>query len=145
MRLIACSRVARTLLAFGMAAAASAATLAGHHSIAGVYDTGRQITIEGVVAEFQFVNPHPFVIVSVAAADEHQQWTAEMDNRRELLEIGVTEKTLRPGDRVVITGSPSRRQRYLLYTRRLDRPADGFNYEQVGSRPSVGKTPGTRN
>jgi hypothetical protein len=62
-----------------------------------------------------------------------------MDNRRELVEIGFSSTTLRPGDRVIVTGSPGRGQQRHLYTRRLERPIDGFSYEQIGSRPSLGK------
>ena len=50
--------------------------VAVHHSIAGVYDNSRQVTIEGVIAEFHFVNPHPFVIVDVNS----ERWKLEMDN-----------------------------------------------------------------
>ena len=39
---------------------------------------------------------------------------------------------------IVVTGSPARTQRQSLYIRRLDRPADGFNYQQIGNRPSIG-------
>ena len=60
-----------------------------------------------------------------------------MDNRFELAGIGVTAETLRPGDRIVVTGSVGREQATSLYVRRLDRPADGFRYEQVGSSPRV--------
>ncbi len=108
-----------------------------HHSIAAVYDGTRQQRIEGVVAEFQFVNPHPFVIVSVEAGGALETWRLEMDNRFELQGVGMTSETLQPGDRVVATGSLGRTEPRTLYIRQLDRPADGFRYEQVGSRPRV--------
>ena len=54
-----------------------------------------------------------------------------MDNRRELVEIGFTQQTLRPGDSIVVGGSPARHEARSLYVRRLDRPSDGFRYEQV--------------
>src|SRR5205823_5791110 len=76
--------------------------VAVHHSIAGVYDNSRQVTIEGVIAEFHFVNPHPFVIVDVNS----ERWKLEMDNLSELVEVGMTKETLKPGDRVVVSGSP---------------------------------------
>ena len=110
-----------------------------HHSIAGVYDTNRQVTIEGVITQFQFVNPHPYLIVDVKNGNgSAQQWRLEMDNRWELAEIGVTSQTLKQGDRVVVTGSPARApQSQSLYVRKLDRPADGFQYEQVGASPRI--------
>jgi hypothetical protein len=108
-----------------------------HHSIAAVYDSSRQQRLEGVVSEFQFVNPHPFVIVTVAGGAAEESWRLEMDNRFELQGIGMTHETLKPGDRVVVTGSLGRTEPRTLYIRQLDRPADGFRYEQVGSRPRV--------
>ena len=111
-----------------------------HHSIAGAYDQSQSITFEGTVAHFHFVNPHPFVVVQMKDGNGVQDWTLEMDNRRELVEIGMHENTLRAGDRVVVTGSPGRNQPRKLYIRRLERPEDGFLYQQVSHRPSVGST-----
>jgi hypothetical protein len=76
-----------------------------HHSISAVYDVSRREHVEGVVAEFQFVNPHPFVIVTVAADAGPETWRLELDNRFELVRIGITADTLQPGDRVVGIGS----------------------------------------
>ena len=45
---------------------ASGAGLGAHHSIAGMYDSSQPVTLDGVVAEFAFVNPHPFIVVEVA-------------------------------------------------------------------------------
>jgi hypothetical protein len=108
-----------------------------HHSIAGVYESSREVTLDGVVAKFHFVQPHPFVLVDVRRGGAAEQWHLELDNRWELADIGFTETTLKPGDRVVVTGSPARRELQRMYVRRLDRPADGFGYEQVGSRPRL--------
>ena len=108
--------------------------LAMHHSIAGVYDSNRQVTIEGVIAEFHFVNPHPFVVLDA----NNERWKLEMDNLSELIEVGMTKFTLKPGDRVVVSGKPARSTPpQSLYVMKLDRPADGFRYEQVGTSPRV--------
>ena len=112
-----------------------------HHSISAVYDGSRQQRLEAVVAEFQFVNPHPFVIVTVDANGAEESWRLEMDNRSELQGVGMSAETLKPGDRVVVTGSLGRNEPRTLYIRQLDRPADGFRYEQVGSRPRVRNAP----
>jgi hypothetical protein len=103
---------------------------AAHHSIAGVYDRDRPATLEAVVREWRFVNPHPRIVVEVAAASgEAQTWTLEMDNRWELAELGFTERTLEPGDRIVVRGSLGRRDPRALYVLRLEKPADDFTYE----------------
>ena len=109
-----------------------------HHSIAGVYDTNRQVAVEGVVTAFRFVNPHPFLLIDVTdAAQSTQPWRLEVDNRWELVAIGVTAQTWKPGDRIVVTGFPGRTQPQSLYVRTLQRPADGLRYEQVGSNPRI--------
>ncbi len=99
------------------------------------------MTIEGIVVEFQLVNPHPFLFIDVKGrTGEAQRWQLEMDNRRELVSIGVTASTFKPGDLVVVTGSLARRSGQKLYLLRLDRRADGFWYEQVGPSPRI-RTP----
>lgn len=121
----------------GGAVAVASFAAEAHHSISAVYDSARRHVVEGVVAEFLFVNPHPFVVVTVEANGAEESWRLEMDNRFELQSVGMTSDTLQPGDRVVVTGSLGRTEPRTLYIRRLDRPADGFRYEQVGSRPRV--------
>jgi hypothetical protein len=116
---------------------AAAGAAHAHHSIAGYFDSSRQVTIDGVVAEFQFIQPHPFLVVDVTRGRTAERWRLEMDNRGELAAIGFTETTLRPGDRVVVRGSLARREPREMYIERLDRPADGFGYEQVGNRPQA--------
>ncbi len=130
-------RPCRPLRALLIALAAPGAALA-HHSISGVYDSGRQITIDGRVVEFQFVNPHPVLIVAPSGAEAGDgPWRLEMDNRYELADIGVTAKTFRPGEHVVATGSAARDESHSLYLMKLDRPADGLRYEQVGYSPHI--------
>ena len=126
------------LLSLAAAIAGSGVTAHGHHSISSVYDSARQATFEGTVAQFQLINPHPFLFVDVTdGAGNAQRWRLEMDNRSELVAIGVTASTLKPGDRVVVKGSLARTQPQALYLLRLDRPADGFWYEQVGNSPRI--------
>jgi hypothetical protein len=127
----------RWILAVAVGIAISVLPTDAHHSISGAYDTRQQVTIEGIVTEFQFIHPHPFVTIDVGQGGDSAQWRLEMDNRRELVQIGMTSDTLKQGDRIVVTGNPARAGRQSLYVRRLDRPADGFRYEQIGSRPRI--------
>ena len=119
---------------------AAAMTLAGaaaqaHHSIAGVYDSAREATVDGVVTQFRFARPHPWI--DLRETGSGQSWRLEMDNLRELEAIGFGADTLMPGDRVVVTGSLARREAHSMYIERLERPADGFGYEQYRSRPRL--------
>jgi Family of unknown function (DUF6152) len=115
-------------------------TADAHHSIAGMYDQSQRVMLNGVIAQYQFVNPHPFVIVDVTATTGTTQWKAELDNRWELQNVGMTPTTFNAGDRVVVSGSPGRDRTPLLYVWRLERPADGFLYEQVGTSPRVSRS-----
>jgi len=117
--------------------AISGARADAHHSISSVYDSSRQTNIEGIVAQFQLIYPHPFLLIDVTDGATAQRWRLEMDNRSELVAIGVTANTLKPGDRVVVKGSLARTQPQALYILRLDRPADGVWYEQVGNSPRI--------
>ena len=129
----------RWILSFAAGIAIPVLAAHAHHSISAVYDNDKQVTIEGTVAQFHFVNPHPYVTVDVKDAKDGsaQRWRLDMDNLWELAEVGMTNQTLKPGDRVVVTGSPARNQSQSLYIRKLDRPSDGFQYEQVGSSPRI--------
>jgi hypothetical protein len=122
-----------------LAVIAASAALMAHHSLAGVYDSSRTVTIRAVVSEFHFVNPHPYLIAEVSGSGEPtpQRWRLELDNRSELAAIGMTTATFKPGDPIVVSGSPGRTQPRALYVRALDRPTDKFHYEQVGSSPVI--------
>jgi hypothetical protein len=120
----------RAALAFVMLGATA---VEAHHSIAGMYDSSRPVTIDGIVTEYRFVNPHPYL--DMRDSRTSQIWRLEMDNRRELESIGVGEHTIKPGDRLVVTGSPSRRGASQMYIERLQRPSDGFGFEQYRSSP----------
>ena len=125
------------ILACAAIIAISVVAAGAHHSISGPYDTNQQVKLEGVVSQFHFVNPHSYLTVEIKRGEAVEQWRWEMDNRRELVQIGMTQETLKPGDRVVATGSPGRAGALALYIRRLDRPTDGFWYEQRGSSPRI--------
>lgn len=115
-----------------------ACVAAAHHSFGNIYDSSRTVTLEGVVSEFQFIHPHPYLVIDVTqGAEARQSWRAEMDNRFELADIGITAQTFKPGDRVIASGSPGRTESRILYLRKLERPADGLRYEQIGSTPSL--------
>ncbi|MPZ16129.1 MAG: hypothetical protein GEU73_17210 [Chloroflexi bacterium] len=130
--------VMRPYLPLACALLFAALAAEAHHSIAGAYDSRRTVRVEGLVVRFAFVNPHAFVTLEVRESGRAPQvWHLEMDDRGELSEIGMTEETLKPGDRLVVSGSPGRREANRMYIQRLHRPADGYGYEQVNSRPRL--------
>lgn len=89
------------------------------------------MTMSAVVKQWRFINPHPLILVEVATpGGPSQAWTLEMD-KRELAALGFTKDTLKPGDRIDVTGDPSREQPRVLFLRKLTRPSDGFRYDQL--------------
>jgi hypothetical protein len=128
----------RLLLTAGLLGFAS--TVAAHHSIAAVYDRNARTSLTGVVSEFRLVNPHAFLMMDVERDGRAESWKLELDNRSELASIGVTPDTLKPGDRIVASGTRAFDGSRSIYAYRIDRAADGFWYEQVGSSPRVGRS-----
>ena len=131
--------MARWLPAVAFGVLVTMAPAWAHHAISAIYDSSKRVTVEGAVREFQFINPHPILIIEVADGSRTLEWRLEMDNRFELIDEGMSADTLKRGDRVVVSGSLSRTNPQGMYLMRLDRPTDGFRYEQIGASPRVRK------
>jgi hypothetical protein len=56
---------ARRLLWIGVAAFACALPVAAHHSFSAEFDSGKTVTLHGVVSKVDWINPHIFVYVDV--------------------------------------------------------------------------------
>lgn len=125
---VSSSAVALLTLAGGLAFA--------HHSASATYIYGKSVTIDGTLKEFVWRNPHSFMRVE-AADDKGEKhiWVIEGAAPQQLTESGLTQSTLRPGDRVVVTGQPGRvaeDHRMLLHT--IERPSDGFKWQGPAAR-----------
>jgi hypothetical protein len=121
----------RYLAILVVAAAAFAGTRAdAHHSFAATYLEDQTVTIEGELVQFLFRNPHSFVHVMVKEKDGTMvRYAVEWGGAGQLGGQGVTRETLKPGDHVVISGSPGRNpadHRVRMVT--LERPKDGFGW-----------------
>jgi hypothetical protein len=102
----------------------------GHHSFAASYLEDQTISIEGSVVEVVYQNPHSWVHVSAPdSAGRLQKYGAEWASLVRLSQQGIYRDTLRPGDQVVVTGSPARDpSAYTLHLKRIERPADGWKW-----------------
>lgn len=129
----------RTALVFLTVLTVEGLVVQAHHSISAAYDRNQPVVLDGRIVEFALVQPHPYVVVEVKDGAAAARWRGELDNRYELVAIGVKDDTLKAGDRVIVRGSAGRTQPRTLYVYRLERPADGFWYEQVGMSPRIGK------
>src|SRR5690606_4130527 len=101
-----------------------------HHSFAATYDSSREATIEGEVAQFLFRNPHS--MVQVLAPDETgevRRWAIEWAGINALTGEGISRETLRIGDHVIVTGNPGRvPSDYRMRMLSIERTKDGWKW-----------------
>jgi len=113
-----------------------AAPTAGHHSFAPHYDPDDVVTVTGTVAEFQFRNPHSFVLIEVAnAAGGTDVWTCETNSAGVLRRQGLSPEMLTPGENVSITGAAARRDSTGCRVYTVVK-ADGSRLQLFGGEPS---------
>src|SRR5262245_49278235 len=90
-------------------AALAVGTARAHHSYAATYFSDRTITIHCQVIEYMFRNPHAILQV-LGSSDDGQiyRWACEWAGTLTLRRLGVDKDSLRPGDKLIVTGLPGR-------------------------------------
>jgi hypothetical protein len=96
--------------------------IAAHHSPAMLYDLSREITVQGVVTEYQLGNPHMRIYFDVDNEGTIEKWLAEGGSRTQLLRVGWTGNEVAPGDKVSVRGHPSRDGSKLVHMEYLTLP-----------------------
>ena len=82
------------------------APVVAHHGAA-TFDTGKEITLKGVVTEWIWANPHCFL--KFDAKDDTgmvRQWAAETQNPVSMTTRGWARTSFKPGDQVTVTVEP---------------------------------------
>jgi hypothetical protein len=91
------ARMALAIAAIGLGLAGPALA---HHAFA-MFDTNREVTLDGTVKEFQWTNPHTWVQLLVKdSAGKEVEWSIEGSSPNNLARFGWTRNSLRSGDRV---------------------------------------------
>jgi uncharacterized protein DUF6152 len=128
--------VKRTLLVLGIGVLVSSVIADAHHYFGTDYFEDQTVSIEGTVVEFDYRNPHSWVYVAAAdSAGQMQRIGAEWSSPNRLTTQGVTKETLKPSDRVIITGSPARDpSAYRMHLKKIERPADGWHWVAAGAQ-----------
>jgi hypothetical protein len=86
-----------------------------HHNAASHYLLDQKITVKGVVTEFRLINPHARIYFDVMGEDgEVQKWLGEGNASSVLRRRGWTDEHLKPGDVIMISGSPARDGGYKI-------------------------------
>jgi hypothetical protein len=103
-----------------------------HHAFSPVYDQKQVVTVEGVVTQFNFVNPHAMMFMEVTdKAGKVVKWTVEFAGRLNLSEVGWTANSIKAGERVTVSGNPTHTGSQRMFFRRLVR-GDGTELLPAG-------------
>lgn len=79
-----------------------------HHSFA-MFDAAKTVTLEGSVKEFQWTNPHAWIMLNVANQQGRADvWAIELNGPSGLARDGWKPKTLTPGMSVAVMIHPLR-------------------------------------
>ena len=77
-----------------------------HHS-GSMFDDKKTVTLTGVVKEFQYTNPHSWLLVDVTNADGSvTTWGFEAEGPSTLTRAGIRKSDFAPGTKLTITGRP---------------------------------------
>jgi len=82
-----------------------------HHSNAPHFDNSLEVSVEAVVTEWAFVNPHAYIFFE--GTDENGQtaeWRCESSSATNMGRRGFDAETFYPGQRLTIVGNPARRE-----------------------------------
>lgn len=113
-----------------LASAAASVPVQAHHSFPATYFVDQKETIQGTVVQFLFRNPHSFIHVMAPDKDGvMQRWAVEWGAGGSLASDNITHDTLKPGDKVVITGNPGRNAAdHRLRMSSIERPSDHWKW-----------------
>ena len=84
----------------GVAIAMSITSASAHHSFA-MFDYMKSVTLEGTVKEFQWTNPHSWILMMVRNPQGvEEQWAIELGTPAGLTRQGWVPKTVTPGMKI---------------------------------------------
>jgi len=93
-------------ISFAAAILGLAGTAAAHHS-ASMFDPTKLIEVTGVVKEFQYTNPHSWLLVDVTNEDGSvTTWGFEAEGPSTLMRAGIRRSSLPAGTPISIRGNP---------------------------------------
>jgi hypothetical protein len=85
-----------------------AGSASAHHSFA-MFDRSKEMTLVGVVAEFQWTNPHSWIELDVPNQNGGtDKWSIECNSPNNLARQGWKSTSLKPGDKVSLVTWPLR-------------------------------------
>ena len=102
---------------------AGVATLSAHHTATNVYDPKNLVTLQGVVSELDWKQPHVIIHLDVKAQDGHfVRWDVEAQNPSAVRRHGLQQDDVRPGTTITSTGCLARDGSTKIYAQTLVLP-----------------------
>lgn len=99
----------RAQIAWLAAGLVAAGTAYAHHAISLDYDAESTGTVEGVVDEVFWANPHVHYYLTVMAEDgSAETWDMETPNISVMTRRGISRDSVQVGDRIEVTGTLGR-------------------------------------
>ena len=90
-------------LLLGMSVAVS--PVQAHHSFSAEYDNNKQVHLEGVVTQMEWINPHTWIHIDVTGPDgKVTSWMIEGGSPNILLRRGFNKGSLEKGQKISIDG-----------------------------------------
>jgi hypothetical protein len=126
--------VKRTLLVLSLGALTAVASPSAHHSFSADYFEEQKVSLEGDVIAFELKNPHAWLhLAAVDENGERQKISAEWSNPARLKQAGFTVDSFKPGDHLIVSGSPGRDPaEHRIHLRTIHRPSDGWKWPKSG-------------
>jgi hypothetical protein len=102
-------RITRSVVVSVLVSLLLSAKVMAHHSFSAEFDVGRPVTLAGTVQKFEWTNPHAWLHLEVTDAQGTKQvWAIEFLGVNSLVRTGMTPKTVKPGDKLTVTGFGAR-------------------------------------
>lgn len=105
-----CTKAIRSVLLMALVFSLGAASNAFAHHSFGMFDLSKNVTVTGVVKEFQWTNPHVWIDIAVKGPGEKQGaiFSVEAGSVSILQKDGWTRNSIKPGDEVTVVVHPLR-------------------------------------
>ena len=103
------------LLVYLFVAALANPVANAHHSTVVNFDSSREITVDGVITEIRWLNPHSRFRLNVKNADGRvEEWLVEMGAANTMKRAGFPTDRFVVGDPLTVIGAAGRRDRAVL-------------------------------
>ena len=108
----------------------------GHHSTA-MFNMEKPTTLEGVVKNFEWVNPHVYLHLDVVNSEgKLEEWLVEIHSPAIMLRRGYTKDYFRPGERITVVGGAIKDGTHMMRLLRGSK-ADGTKFYGDDFSPSA--------